>query len=63
MRTSRVTCRGQVTIPKAIRELLSIGDGSYVRFAPQPDGRVLLETECHDIRELRGIVKLKGRCA
>jgi AbrB family looped-hinge helix DNA binding protein len=61
MRSSHVTCRGQVTIPKPIRELLSIKEGDYVRFVPQPDGRVVLEVGGYDVRELRGVIKPAGK--
>jgi len=34
----RVTTKGQVTIPKEIRERLGIGPGSEVNFVPSADG-------------------------
>ena len=37
-----VTTKGQVTIPKKIREHLGIGPGSTVEFEAAPDGRVFL---------------------
>ncbi|HYZ31395.1 MAG TPA: AbrB/MazE/SpoVT family DNA-binding domain-containing protein [Crenalkalicoccus sp.] len=37
-----VTVKGQVTIPKAIRDRLGLVPGSEVEFAIEPDGRVLL---------------------
>jgi antitoxin PrlF len=38
----RVTARGQVTIPKRIRDLLGIKPGSKVAFGLTEDGRVTL---------------------
>jgi antitoxin PrlF len=38
----KVTAKGQVTIPKAIRELLGIEPGSKVTFTLAEDGRVTL---------------------
>ena len=38
-----VTVKGQVTIPKAIRERLGITPGSEVEFVMEADGRVLLQ--------------------
>ena len=38
----KVTAKGQVTIPKAIRDLLGIEPGSKVTFALLEDGRVTL---------------------
>lgn len=37
-----VTVKGQVTIPKAIRDHLGIGPGSTVEFVVEPDGQVAL---------------------
>ncbi|MGO8372546.1 AbrB/MazE/SpoVT family DNA-binding domain-containing protein [Rhizobium ruizarguesonis] len=40
--TTTVTAKGQVTIPKAVRELLGIGPGSEVDFHRTADGSVIL---------------------
>ena len=37
-----VTTKGQVTIPKPVRERLGIKPGNAVEFALDPDGRVTL---------------------
>ena len=37
-----VTSKGQVTIPKKVRDHLAIRAGSIVEFEPMPDGRVML---------------------
>ena len=37
-----VTTKGQVTIPKPIRELLGIAPGSEVQFEMDSDGRIIL---------------------
>lgn len=37
-----VTSKGQVTIPKKVREHLGIKPGTAVRFEPTADGRALL---------------------
>jgi antitoxin PrlF len=37
-----VTAKGQVTIPKAVRDLLGITPGSKVDFHRAPDGSVIL---------------------
>jgi antitoxin PrlF len=41
--TTKVTSKGQVTIPKPIRELLGIGPGSEVDFRRATDGSIVLE--------------------
>ncbi len=40
--STTVTSKGQVTIPKKVREHLGIGPGTAVDFLPTPDGRVML---------------------
>ncbi len=37
-----VTSKGQVTIPKRVRDRLGIVPGSQVEFEPQADGKVVL---------------------
>jgi antitoxin PrlF len=39
---SRVTRKGQVTIPKRVRDYLGIAPGSIVEFEVTPDGRIAL---------------------
>jgi antitoxin PrlF len=40
--STTVTSKGQVTIPKQVRDLLGIGPGSLIDFERAPDGRVVL---------------------
>ncbi len=40
--TTTVTAKGQVTIPKAVRDLLGIGPGSKVDFRRAADGSIVL---------------------
>jgi AbrB family looped-hinge helix DNA binding protein len=37
-----VTAKGQVTIPKAVRDYLGIGPGSQIDFKRAEDGRIML---------------------
>ncbi|HSA81498.1 MAG TPA: AbrB/MazE/SpoVT family DNA-binding domain-containing protein [Geminicoccaceae bacterium] len=39
---SRVTRKGQVTIPKRVRDYLGLAPGSIVEFDVTPDGRIVL---------------------
>jgi antitoxin PrlF len=38
MRTSQLTIKGQVTLPKELRERFNLGPGSRVTFSPEADG-------------------------
>jgi antitoxin PrlF len=40
--TTTVTSKGQVTIPKQVRDLLGIGPGSIIDFKRGEDGRIVL---------------------
>ena len=40
--TAKVTSKGQVTLPKAVRDLLEIGPGSVIDFQRAPDGRIVV---------------------
>ena len=57
MPTSTLTSKGQVTIPKPIREYLGLDIGDRVVFRTLEDGRVIVEGENIDLRNLRGILK------
>lgn len=40
--TATVTSKGQVTLPKAVRDLLGIKPGSVIDFQRAPDGHIVL---------------------
>lgn len=40
--STTVTSKGQVTIPKRVRDLLGIGPGSLINFERAQDGRIVL---------------------
>ncbi|MGY5780005.1 AbrB/MazE/SpoVT family DNA-binding domain-containing protein [Rhizobium sp. LEGMi135b] len=40
--STTVTAKGQVTIPKAVRDMLGIGPGSQVDFRRMPDGNIVV---------------------
>ena len=53
------TSKGQVTIPKRVRELLGIGPGSKVDFERAPDGRIVLVKQGKKVPSR--FAKLRGR--
>ncbi len=55
---SKVTRKGQVTIPASIRKRLGIEIGTQVAFSVEAD-RVVLRPVPNDIRSLFGIVKAR----
>jgi AbrB family looped-hinge helix DNA binding protein len=56
-----MTTKGQVTIPKEVRQHLKLHAGDRVNFVVRPDGEVLLKPAKIDIRELGGMLYRKGR--
>lgn len=42
---STVTSKGQVTVPKAVRDYLGLGPGSKVEFRRAADGNVIIAPE------------------
>ena len=57
MPVTTVTSKGQVTIPKAILEAMSVRPGDRVRFTQREDGTVVVEPETVDVRSLYGRFK------
>jgi AbrB family looped-hinge helix DNA binding protein len=56
-----VTSKGQVTIPKRVRELLDIRPGSAVEFHVDPDGRVTLRGVARRRRVKSRFARLRGK--
>ena len=52
---ARITCKGRVTIPKAIRERLGLKAGDRVKWFVHPDGGVVLLPGV-PVSTLRGMV-------
>ncbi|MGQ0834164.1 MAG: AbrB/MazE/SpoVT family DNA-binding domain-containing protein [Gammaproteobacteria bacterium] len=59
--TTTVTSKGQVTIPKKVRQFLRIKAGSPVNFEMTPSGDVVLRPAKGVRRGTRQFAKLRGR--
>jgi AbrB family looped-hinge helix DNA binding protein len=55
-----LTSKGQLTLPKAIRDLLRLAAGDRVDFIVKDDGSVVLRPATVDVRELNGLLHRKG---
>ena len=56
MATAKVTTKGQVTIPKAVRQALGVSVGDKVEFVVRKDGVVELVARTRPLISLAGIL-------
>lgn len=61
MPTATLTSKGQVTIPKAVRDALGLATGDRVEFRRLADGSIRLEAARRDARALAGLLHRPGR--
>lgn len=54
MPTSRLSTKGQLVVPKEIREFLGLEPGDRIDFIVEEDGRVSLRPALVDFRTLQG---------
>jgi AbrB family looped-hinge helix DNA binding protein len=57
MATATMTSKGQVTIPKEVRDALRLETGHRIAFQVRGDGIVEMRPENVDLMSLRGIFK------
>ena len=58
-----LTSKGQMTVPKAIRDSLSMKAGDRMTFTLMPDGVVVLRVKNKRVAGLAGVLHKKGRKA
>jgi AbrB family looped-hinge helix DNA binding protein len=56
MATAVVTSKGQITIPKAVRERLGVDAGDRVEFVETASGVFTVVAATRDVKELKGII-------
>ncbi len=61
MATATLTSKGQLVIPKDIREYMRLQPGDRLDFIIQDDGDVMIRPVVTDVRELKGVLKIPGR--
>ena len=57
MPTATLTTKGQVTIPKDVRERLGVDTGDRLSFVVQENGSVLVTAVTRHVRELGGLLR------
>jgi AbrB family looped-hinge helix DNA binding protein len=58
---STLSSKGQLVIPKKIREYMRLETGDRLDFVIRDDGDVVIRPVVSDVRELRGALQRKGR--
>ncbi len=61
MSDARLTTKGQVTIPRDIRDRLHLKFGNRLRFRITDSGQVMLEAAKHHVGELYGLLQRKSK--
>lgn len=61
MTTATVTSKGQITIPREVREALGIGAGDRVEFVAEEKGVYKVVAATRDVRHLKGLVDKPGK--
>ncbi|HEX5761339.1 MAG TPA: type II toxin-antitoxin system PrlF family antitoxin [Thermoanaerobaculia bacterium] len=60
MTTATITSKGQITLPKTVREHLRLGEGDRVDFVIEEGGAVRVVALKRSVRELAGFVPYRG---
>lgn len=61
MPTAKITSKGQITLPKEIRDHLKVESGDNVVFFLNNRGEVVVDGVSGDIRDLKGFLKRRGQ--
>jgi len=56
MATATITSKGQITIPKEVRDALGVGTGDRVEFVAEADGVYKVIAATRDIKHLKGLI-------
>jgi AbrB family looped-hinge helix DNA binding protein len=61
MPTATLTSKGQITLPKEVRDALGVATGDRVEFVETGKGVYEVVAASRDVRELKGIIDRPGR--
>jgi antitoxin PrlF len=58
---STITSKGQITVPKEIRDFLGVGESDKLAFTPSKDGKVILSVLRPSAKSLFGMLRSHKR--
>ena len=61
MPAAKLTSKGQMVVPKSIRERLGLHPGDRLDFVVQDDGNVLIRPATENVDRLKGLLRRPGR--
>jgi antitoxin PrlF len=61
MATATLTSKGQLVIPKPIRDYLHLHPGDTLDFLVKESGEVMMRPAIEDVRSLKGVLYKPGR--
>lgn len=56
MTAATLTSKGQLTLPKDVREALGVGPGDRVDFVKMEDGNFAVLPATHSVKRLKGLI-------
>jgi len=60
MPTATITSKGQITLPKEVRDYFSLAEGDRVEFVFQPEGKVQIQPLKGSVQKLIGMLHRPG---
>ena len=57
MTAATLTTKGQITVPKEVRQFLHLDTGDRLDFIFEPDGEIRLKPSYVEVADLKGILK------
>ena len=61
MPTATLSSKGQITLPRQVRQALGVTAGDRLDFTVEASGTVRLKAAADDVRALKGLLKQPGR--
>jgi antitoxin PrlF len=57
MQSATMTSKGQITVPKEVRDALQLKAGTKIQFQVTEKGEIIMRPKSWDVSRLKGIVK------